>query len=542
MSSSFVCNVYDKDEAETNAKYTGYHHETGETSNEHNTEDAQISFDNGDADWDGNGTPFPEDDVALIHTYTDDQCSVVRIVSTGADSYSPDIQIKDCQPPTTKVLVNDGTVNKDVPADNHSSDEYQWDFNGITHYHKYSWYGQVLCENVGIATVEYDFDDGDGYAEDDVHQYTDIGDYNVSVKVTNKCGLEATDTKTIRIKYNQPVVTLSNDPEKPKVNEDITVSIDINDPDNTITDDKRYIDDTETTDTTFSWSEVNDHVYKVTLTWNDGYEDQTFDSELLIKMENQPPTLNMEAVENEDDGSGEWTIKSGAEDPEDDLDHVDYWVYIDSDGILDPDDSAIEWVLINSGSVDLDLDLDIHINGDYKVVMQAVDGEGLKSDKAEITFTENDQEGGSAEDSGGGDCDSNGVFLNVGYNMFAFLGKRHSYFDLDSGKWIEDDGVEAKLSDLAKAMCHKYGLVWDDKNDDKWIGNYIKYLRSYSENPDEKKFRVCIPSKTPDTNDANTPLVQDDEDGNMWVKGVSVLLLQKLERKIEIDGATIPFK
>jgi len=142
-------------------------------------------------------------------------------------------------------------------------------------------------------------------------------------------------------------------------------------------------------------------------------------------------------------------------------------------------------------------------------------------------------------DSGGG-ITADGIFNNTGFNQFGFLGERHSYFDLDQGKWINDDGVDAKAADLAKAVCVKYSLVWDDKDDEQWIGNYIKYIRSYTEN--DGKVRYYKPYKTPDGNDANFTLMQTDEAGNLVVKGIDMLLLQTLETINDTDGTLVPFK
>jgi len=132
------------------------------------------------------------------------------------------------------------------------------------------------------------------------------------------------------------------------------------------------------------------------------------------------------------------------------------------------------------------------------------------------------------------------IFNNVGFNMFGFLGDRNSYFDLDNGKWVKDDDVEAKASDLAKAVCSKYDLVWDDEDDDKWIGKYIKYFRSYEENAG--RIRYYKPYKTPDGNAANFSLMQTDEAGNLVIKGISMYLLQTLETVDDTDGATITFR
>ena len=142
---------------------------------------------------------------------------------------------------------------------------------------------------------------------------------------------------------------------------------------------------------------------------------------------------------------------------------------------------------------------------------------------------------------GGGEAvGSPAIFNNTGFNMFGFLGERYSYFDQGLGKWVNDENVEAKASDLAKAVCHKYGLVWDDTADTQWVGNYIKYIRSYTEN--DGKIRYYKPFKTPDTDEANFSMMQDDEAGNLVVKGISMLLLQPLETVNGTDGVTIPFR
>ncbi len=140
-----------------------------------------------------------------------------------------------------------------------------------------------------------------------------------------------------------------------------------------------------------------------------------------------------------------------------------------------------------------------------------------------------------------GSCDAaEKNFINVGYNMFGFQGVRHSYYDTENKKWVNDDDKEAKASDLAKAVCYKYDLVWDDKDDDKWIGKYIQYIRSYDENA--KKYRLYKPYKTPEDNAANFNLVQTDEDDNEWVRGVSIFLNSNIETINDVDGAIVSFR
>lgn len=138
-------------------------------------------------------------------------------------------------------------------------------------------------------------------------------------------------------------------------------------------------------------------------------------------------------------------------------------------------------------------------------------------------------------DSGTGDgISANENYINVGYNMFGFTGEKNSYHN--GTVWVNDENSVAKASDLAKAVTDRYGLVWADSSDPLWIGNYVKYIRTYVEN--EGQFKLYSPSITPETNSNNFELMQIDEQGNDYIRGVSILLTQELET----GGAVVPFK
>jgi hypothetical protein len=78
-----------------------------------------------------------------------------------------------------------------------------------------------------------------------------------------------------------------------------------------------------------------------------------------------------------------------------------------------------------------------------------------------------------------GDIYADQNFIDVGYAEFGFLGDEFSYFDYENGIWVHDDAqmIRARASDLARAIAYKYGLVWDDRTDVNWIGNFIAYLK-----------------------------------------------------------------
>jgi hypothetical protein len=143
---------------------------------------------------------------------------------------------------------------------------------------------------------------------------------------------------------------------------------------------------------------------------------------------------------------------------------------------------------------------------------------------------------------GGGDgVVGDGLFLDTGFSTYGFIGNRNSYFNLNAGMWIDDENSIAKASDLAKAIASRYGLEWDDKTSPTHIYKYVNYLRTYDE--ENGVFRLYAPSITPETNAANFDLVEIDELGNTFVKGISMLLLQDLETIPEgSSGAIVDFR
>lgn len=136
---------------------------------------------------------------------------------------------------------------------------------------------------------------------------------------------------------------------------------------------------------------------------------------------------------------------------------------------------------------------------------------------------------------------SNGLFVDTGFSNYGFIGEKFSYFDLDKGVWVNDLNRIARAEDLAKAITFKYNLEWFDRANPKHIYNYIKYFRTYDE--ESGVFRLYAPSITPSDNTANFELIQEDEFGNIFIKGVSMLLIQDLETANDGSvGVYIPFK
>lgn len=374
--SSFAGNVYDSGESELDCKFTLHHYDTGGFSNDRDTEDGQYSIDNADGDVDNNSAAFANGDVGILHYWVDDVCCVLRIVGDGSNSYTPDVQLIGSQPPSTKLFVGDGTVNHSVVAGNSSSDDYQWEFRGNTMYHKGSWYGKAVCDGVGISKVEYDW--GDGFGSDNTHKFTEIGDYDITVRATNKHDQTAEDTVTIRIRYNRPHVVLSNSPNVPVVGEETTVIVDTTDVDDRVDGQKWYLDGEKQDTLTYVFKDLSSKVFEVTTMWNDGFEDQEFTDKLVIEMSNQPPTIDMKS-ESLSALFDKWEFKSNAMDPENDLAYVIVRVYLDKNMVLYEESDDISWAEIDSRHVPMDASVQFYVNGTYRVTMQAVDGSGLVS-------------------------------------------------------------------------------------------------------------------------------------------------------------------
>jgi len=375
--SSFAGNVYDDSDNELDCKFTLYHYNTGNLSDDRDTEDGQYSIDNADGDVDNNSASFANGDIGILHYWVNDVCCILKIVSDGSNSYTPDVQLIESQPPSTKLFIGNGTVNHLITASNSSSDDYQWEFKGNTMYHKSSWYGRTVCDKVGISKIEYDW--GDGFGSDDTHKFTKVGDYDVTVRATNKHDQVSEDTVSTRIRYNEPKVELSIEPNTPVVNEEITVAINSIDVDDRITNQKWYLNGKQQDTLTYVFDDLSDKTFEIITIWNDGFDDHEFRDKLTIKMTNQPPVINMKS-ESSSALFDKWEFKSHAIDPEGDLAYVMVRVYLDKNEVLYKELDDIVWAQIDSRRVPMDANIQFYVNGTYRVTMQAADGSGLVSE------------------------------------------------------------------------------------------------------------------------------------------------------------------
>lgn len=394
---SIVCDVYDKSGIAMDCKYQGFHYETGNWSAVLNTENQQISFDNEDANWDGNGVAVPSGDVLLIVAWVDgntrqeshSQFSLLKITSTGESLYTPDVQLMDCKAPTMSLSVPNGTINHTIAASITSSALYQWDFNGSTFYHKNSYYGQYIFDQVSISTTEYDF--GDGWVSSNQHTFTVIGDKTVNGRITSNCGLTTEDTKSIEIRYNTPNGTFEETPVPLKLDDTATVELTVTDPDSRVTLIEHYLEDSSKGDSTelvsnytHLISENKSYPYYSDVFWNDGYNDVKFRLNGVLSLENQAPTIDL-VVEGEEPS---FTLVSNAEDFEGELDRVIFRIYIDGNKIVEDGSTVEAWSLVSTKTVysgDWNQAVTFYSSGSFKITCQAYDTPG-KSSSIEEAF------------------------------------------------------------------------------------------------------------------------------------------------------------
>lgn len=387
--SLFTGNIVDENGVAVDCEFRFLHYNTGALSGVRSTELQQWSVDSDDSDVNNQAAAFAVGDIAIIYYYTTDKCAVVKIIGDGSDSYVFDVQLKECQAPTTTILVDDNVIGN-VVASHSSSDQYQWDYKGTTHYHKYDWYGQVWCADVGIANVEYDW--GAGYVVDDSHEFTTSGEYLVKLRVTNNCGLTAEDAKTIKIQKTIPSVQLSNSVLTPKKNEETTVTIVNTDVDSAIVNQTWFVDGIETTELVHSFEDVVSHEFKITTVWNDGFMDAEFDTVLMIEMENVGPSVNLTYIENEGNLYDASTAITIGDAPVSTIRYKVYYKLPLSGEIVECvnklDDEQIEFTLLNSGEYTVTVTVTDELGGvgTDTVVITVVCGES-SSESSDVATT-----------------------------------------------------------------------------------------------------------------------------------------------------------
>ena len=383
--------IYDENDTDKiDCKYIGYWVSQDKWSDDvYDSEKGQYSINAGsDSELTQDGSMSDGDILILIFWQDGDtrsgshsRFSAIEIVYDGSDTYVQNVQlIPSVKPSCVWSLPTEWTLGDEFSASSSSSDSYQWTYADCTHIHYNSWYGQTIFDNVGIDKIEYDF--SSGYNTENKHTFDEINDYTVKHKSTNKYADENECEKTIRIKYHTPIVTLTNDPTKPKKDEDTTIDISNNDVDDRITEQTYTIDDTDTTELTHSFSDVDDHYFKVLTKWNDGYDDLEFTTTLKIEIEAKPPEVSLSHSSDEDT----YTFTADITEGDGEIDTINYKVYYRT-----PIDDALR--LVFNSDDDETIDFSLSESGYYKVVVYVVDDQGKSGeDIEEIELSNNSEE------------------------------------------------------------------------------------------------------------------------------------------------------
>jgi hypothetical protein len=244
----------------------------------------------------------------------------IEIVLTGADVYSTNIQTMPNISPTLDWATNVGShpyARTSYYFSNDSDDEHSWDFNGTNMYHTYEKYGQTFFSVNSVVETNFDWGDNEVTlalegASDGAHTWSAAGDYTVTMDIEDACGATATGTVDIRVYWRPPVPTLSrcdsagnelssvvSDPDTPIYfkytgtnDDDVIVSIlwtieDEGDYGNTTTvvsgsatdivghSEGLGTDWLNHTATPLAFTNPGAHTVTTTITWFDGFENQT---------------------------------------------------------------------------------------------------------------------------------------------------------------------------------------------------------------------------------------------------------------------------
>jgi len=373
--SSIVCNVVDSSGNPVDCNYFGYHYETGNVSETRFTENQQISFDTEDADWDGQGVSVPEGDILLIVAYTDTECSVSKIVSTGSNLYVYDVQVLVPQVPRITIYTDKDIyiTGETVEASSSVSDEYLWEYNNTTFYHKDTWYNLNVCSLIGIDKVEYDF--GEGFIESNSHIFTTASSYYVIAKVTNKAGLEAEDVKYITVNNSKPSVSIGIENKEYFYLDSVYPIVTIDDPDDIIVRIDYYINNIKVNDLNYSINSLGNIEFKAYVTYDNGFTSSTFTVTSYIEVTNKPPVLtaNYEMASN-----AEVDINISIYDFEGLPDKAVCKVYIKGSSVIE---DAIEDIYVKEFSIYESKRLTFVSEGTYVLKLIGYDQQGLGSNE-----------------------------------------------------------------------------------------------------------------------------------------------------------------
>jgi hypothetical protein len=365
---TFGGTVVDKNENTIECSYQLFYYRQNVISPVHTTENSQYNINAGEDSHLTLEGELKNGDVVLLKFWSGDQFAIYRYVHSSGDYNIQDIKLLDKQNPTVTLYVNNNTIGKTVVASNSNSDDYQYTYSGTTFYHRASWYGfDLFQDRVGVESVLYNFDNS-GFGIENSSSFDSFGEYEIVVKVINKLGLEDQDSKIIKIRKNEPTVSLSNNPVSPYTNENTEINVLISDEDNSIETVEYLVDDVITDVFTHSFETVETHSFEVGIVWNDGFESHFLHEELPINITPRPLSVQLDNTNIDNTYTFETTVELG----DGNLESIVYTVYYR----LPFTDNFIE-VMSQNGSYTQDITF--VESGSYRIKVEATDEYGTKA-------------------------------------------------------------------------------------------------------------------------------------------------------------------
>ena len=330
---TFTCNsIVDENESAIDCNYKAYYVRQGVWNKTRTSDQSQFCFNAGDDDSLSQTGELKTNDVIIICLWQDelnddgstsDSTSGIKtrfatfsIVHDGTKVYVIDPQLKPKMAPTCDWEFNQSQIiNESYTAIPLSDDEDSWTYSNHTFYHRRNYYSTLIFDSVGNITDTYDYDNSGTFVSDTSNSYDSIADITATHKAVNSYGLESTCSKTVRTYYHKPVPEIVFTPnmtiDDVFYGDDLTVDFKVfnNDVDSRTSSfdyELRYVanDDSYTVDNknTGSTSDVSvvktiDQLSRIrafmTIKWNDGWNDQSFNHSEIRTVKNTLPTTNL---------------------------------------------------------------------------------------------------------------------------------------------------------------------------------------------------------------------------------------------------------
>jgi hypothetical protein len=322
--------------------------------------------------------------------------AAIAVVHDGSTStYVIDVQLKSVQMPACNWNVDEGTINNSITLDIDNSLDNSWPYGGNTMYQREYLYAYAVYPGMKLSGIEYNFDGT--WVTSGTHTYTSIGDKTVSYRSTLFDGSVLECSKSVRIRYNDPIACIGYEPASPKLGDEVTVTGCGQDVDSRVTS-VEYVYDGVIEDTNidlaYSFSETLDTMSNVTtcqkLYWNDGFEDKIKEQCVTIAIENQPPVADYTYT----NSGAVFTFEPDCSDVDGTVVSVK-WVVM----FLTPLDGTYKTVYDSGWVTEETTVLELGTPGDYKVRLTAKDDMGATGVYEEVVV--NTECGSSGAGKGG---------------------------------------------------------------------------------------------------------------------------------------------